>query len=89
MSNELVYKGNMVFTFKPLIKGYLMLIICIIRVPICPNNKLDASCRGKYNNALQINKFLDSGFMTLFITNCSMKCYREEHIRKILKPITF
>lgn len=66
MSNELVYKGNMLFSFKSLIKGYLLLIICIIRVPICPNNKLGASCRGKHNDALEINKFLDLDFMTLF-----------------------
>lgn len=58
MSNELVFKDNMVFTFKYLIKWYLMLIISIIRVPICPNNKLGASCMCKHNIALQINKFL-------------------------------
>lgn len=33
----------MLFTFKYLIKEYLMLIICVIGVPICPNNKLGAS----------------------------------------------
>lgn len=89
MCNELVYKGNMLFTFKSLIKGYLVLIICIIRVPICPNNKLGASCRGKRNNALQINKFLYSGFKTYFITNCGMEHSKEEHIRKIPKPVAF
>lgn len=66
-----------------------MLIICIIRVPIFPSNKLGAFCRGKHNNALQINKLLDSGFMTFFITNCGMECCKEEHIRKIPKPVTF
>lgn len=27
--------------------------------------------------------------MTVFVTNCGMECYKEEHIRKIPKAITF
>lgn len=45
MSNELVYKGNMLFSFKSLIKGHLVIIICITTIPSCSNNKLGVSCR--------------------------------------------
>lgn len=34
----------MLFSFKSLIKGHLMIIICTTTVPSCPNNELGVSC---------------------------------------------
>lgn len=98
MFNELVYKGNTLFSFKSLIKGHLTLIICITIVPSWPDNKLGISCsrclipawkcikhRGKNSNTLQIKEFLISGFFSLFSSQTSSWSFTKKNTSENLQ----